>query len=153
MWHMGVASLNLAAWFPDYSIAFGGSSPSEHGYIYVDVHGNRWGNETLLGFGPGVHTWNFWLELSDFDFSMPGYTRIPTFVIFDEAARKAGPVSSGSSGNLPSQIDPRPKWSSDNMTEINKGWIQQGQDIPSLVAAINAKTYVGIDPAINSTSP
>jgi len=153
MWHMGVASLNLGAWFPDYPNAFGGSSPSEHGYIYVDRYGNRWGNETLLGFGPGAHTWNFWLKLTDFDFNLPGYTRIPTFVIFDEACRKAGPVSSGSSGALPAYLDPRPKWSSDNTVEIAKGWIQQGADIPTLVQAMNAKTYVGVPPGSGVGGP
>ena len=153
MWHMGICSLNMAAWFPDYPIAFGGSSPSEHGYIYVDRYGNRWGNETLLGFGAGAHTWNFWLKLSDFDFNLPGYTRIPTFVIFDEAARKAGPVSSGSSGVLPTYLDPRPKWSSDNTAEIAKGWIQQGADIPTLVQAMNAKTYVGVPPGSGVGGP
>jgi hypothetical protein len=153
MWHMSVMSCNLAAWFPQYPIAFGGSSPSQHGYIYVDIHGNRWGDETQLGFT--AHPWNFWLKLSDFDLNVPGYTRIPTFIIFDETCRKAGAISSGKSATsmLPTYLDNRPTWSSDNSVEIGKGWIQQGADIPTLVAAMNATTYIGVPPGTNNMGP
>jgi hypothetical protein len=148
MWRMGEMSARMVPWFPDYAGAFGTCAPGQHGWIYVDKNGNRYADETQLS----TYSHNWWIKLSDFDLTVPWYTRIPSFIVFDEACRKAAAITSGSSGNLPVYLDPRPKWSSDNSAEIARGWIQQGQDIPSLVAAINSKTYNGITPGTNNTS-
>lgn len=151
MWHMDSMSLGLVAWFPEYPIAFGSATPSQNGWIYVDINGQRWINEQEAGFAG--YPWNFALELSDFDLTVPAYTRIPTFIIFDEACRKAGAISSGSTGQLPTQIDPRPTWSSDNSAEISKGWILQGATIAALAAAINGQTYAGVPSSSGNSGP
>jgi len=140
LWHTDSVGAWLAPWFPQYAQSFGNSAPAQNGWIYVDKHGKRFLNESAL------NRTNTILNLTDFDLSVPEYTRIPSFIIFDETCRKAGAVSSGSSGSLPAYLDQRPKWSTDNSVEIANGWIQQGADIPSLAAAINATTYVGIAP-------
>jgi succinate dehydrogenase/fumarate reductase flavoprotein subunit len=149
MWHMGAMSARMVPWFPQYPNSFSTTAPSQHGWIYVDKHGNRYADETQLS----SYSHNWWIKLSDFDLLEPGYTRIPSFIIFDEACRKAGAITSGSNGQLPAYLDPRPKWSSDNSAEIARGWIQQGTDIPSLAAAINATTYVGMTPGANNVGP
>ena len=149
MWHMGAMSARMVPWFPQYPNSFSTTAPAQHGWIYVDKHGYRYADETQLS----TFSHNWWIKLSDFDLLEPGYTRVPSFIIFDETCRKAGAITSGSNGQLPAYLDPRPKWSSDNSAEIARGWIQQGADIPSLAAAINATTYVGMTPGAGNTGP
>jgi len=151
LWHMTSMSLGLVAWFPDYPIAFSSPTPMTNNWIYTDTTGERWIDETQGGFSG--HPWNFALKLTDFDLNVPGYTRIPTFIVFDETCRKAGAISSGSTAPLPSQLDNRPQWSSDNSAEITKGWILQGATIADLAAAINGATYVGVPPGTNNSGP
>jgi succinate dehydrogenase/fumarate reductase flavoprotein subunit len=146
VWHTDCVGATLCPWFPQYPIAFGGGTPSQDGWIYVDKHGKRYLNETA------TFRTNTYMNLSDFDLSVPEYTRIPTFIIFDETCRKAGAIASGSAGTLPAYIDPRPKWSSDNSVEIANGWILKGADIPSLVAAINGTTYTAVPPGTGNTA-
>jgi hypothetical protein len=146
VWHTDLVGAWLAPWFPAYAQAFGNAAPSQDGWIYVDKYGNRFLNESAL-----VRT-NTYMNLSDFNLSVPEYTRIPSFIIFDETCRKAGAVSSGSAGTLPAALDARPKWSSDNSVEIGNGWIQMGADIPSLAAAINSTKYVGVPPGSGNTA-
>jgi len=151
MWHMTSMSLGLVAWFPEYPIAFGSPSPATNNWIYVDTTGQRWIDETQAGFTG--HPFNFGLKLTDFNLNVPGYSRIPSFIIFDETCRQAGPISSGPTAPLPTQLDPRPQWSSDNSAEITKGWILQGATIADLVSAINSQPYVGVPPGTNNTGP
>ena len=149
MWHMGAMSARMVPWFPDYPIAFSTTAPGQHGWIYVDKRGNRYADETQLS----TYSHNWWIKLSDFDLAVPEYTRIPSFIVFDETCRKAAAITSGSNGSLPTYLDPRPKWSSDNSAELARGWITSGADIPTLVANINAKTYVGAPVGSGNTSP
>jgi hypothetical protein len=151
MWHMTSMSLGFVAWFPEYPIAFSSPTPATNNWIYVDTTGQRWIDETQAGFSG--HPWNFGLKLTDFNLNVPGYTRIPTFIIFDETCRKAGPISSGPTAPLPTQLDNRPAWSSDNSTEIGKGWILQGDTIAELASAINGQPYVGVPSGTNNTGP
>jgi succinate dehydrogenase/fumarate reductase flavoprotein subunit len=149
MWHMGAMSARMVPWFPQYPIAFGTCAPGQHGWIYVDKNGNRYADETEIS----TYSHNWWIKLSDFDLTVPQYTRIPSFIIFDETCRKAAAITSGSNGQLPVYLDPRPVWSSDNSAEITRGWIQSGKDIPTLVAAMNSTAYVGMTPGTNNYSP
>jgi hypothetical protein len=151
MWHMDSMSLGLVAWFPEYPIAFGSPSPATNNWIYVDTSGQRWIDETQAGFTG--HPFNFGLKLTDFNLDVPGYSRIPTFIIFDETCRKAGPISSGPTAPLPTQLDNRPQWSSDNSAEIANGWILQGATIADLATAINSQPYVGVPKGTSNTGP
>ncbi len=146
IWHNDCVAATMVPWFPAYAQSFGMSAPAQHGWIYVDKYGNRFMNE------PNINRTNTYLNLSDFNLSVPEYTRIPSFIIFDETCRKAGAISSGSSGSLPAYLDARPTWSSDNSVEISKGWILKGQDIPTLAAAINSTTFVSLAPGTNNAA-
>jgi hypothetical protein len=151
MWHMTSMSLGLVAWFPAYPIAFSSPTPATNNWIFVDTTGQRWIDETQAGFSG--HPWNFGLKLTDFNLNVPGYSRIPSFIIFDETCRQAGPISSGPTAPLPTQLDPRPQWSSDNSAEIANGWILQGATIADLATAINSQPYVGVPSGTNNTGP
>jgi hypothetical protein len=146
IWHNDCVAATLVPWFPQYAQSFGMSTPAQHGWIYVDKYGNRFMNE------PTLSRTNAYLNLSDFNLSVPEYTRIPSFIIFDETCRKAAAISSGSSGSLPAYFDARPKWSSDNSVEIANGWILKGQDIPTLAATINSTTFLGLPPGTGNTT-
>ncbi len=146
IWHNDLVAATLVPWFPQYAQSFGMSTPAQHGYIYTDKYGNRFMNE------PTLNRTNAYLNLSDFNLAVPEYTRIPSFIIFDETCRKAAAISSGSSGNLPAYLDARPKWSSDNSVEIANGWILKGQDIPTLASVINSTTFIGLPPGTNNTA-
>ena len=61
---------------------------------------------------------------------------MPGWIIFDEAARHAGPLH-GIVGS-PNGYD----WSPDNSAEVAAGWIERGADTAELAAA------TGLDPAI-----
>jgi len=151
MWHMGSMSLGLVAWFPEYPIAFNSPTPATNNWIFVDTSGQRWIDETQAGFSG--HPWNFALKLSDFNLNGPGYSRIPSFIVFDETCRKAGPISGGPSAPLPTQLDPRPAWSSDNSTEIGNGWIMKADTIAALASAINLQPFVGVPSGSGNTGP
>jgi succinate dehydrogenase/fumarate reductase flavoprotein subunit len=147
MWHMGGMSARMIPWFPEYPIAFSTTAPSQHGWIYVDKYGNRYADETEIS----TYSHNWWIKLSDFDLTVPEYTRIPSFIVFDQTCFNAGAITSGSNGQLPPQIDSRPVWT--NALALSNGWIQQGQTIAQLVAAMNATPYVGTVPGSTNTSP
>jgi succinate dehydrogenase/fumarate reductase flavoprotein subunit len=141
LWHMPVRSEHILAWFPystnpevgpiGYSVSVGAHA------IYVDKLGNRFANESLTS------TVNFDLFLDDYDINVPWYTRVPAFYITDSQGFASNFASGGGSTTLPTYIDPRVKWS--NATALANGWILQGPDIPTLVATMNATTYVGLD--------
>jgi len=146
IWHTDCVAATLVPWFPEYAQSFGMSTPAQDGWIYVDKYGNRFMNE------PTLNRTNAYLNLSDFNLSVPEYTRIPSFIIFDETCRKAAAISSGSSGNLPAYFDARPKWSSDNSVEIANGWILSAPDIPTLAATINSTTFVSLPPGTDNSA-
>jgi hypothetical protein len=135
-------SARAIPWFPDHTIGWGYTGPAASGYIAVDKYGNRFSNETQPAYS---HNW--WSQLTDYNLEVPEYSRVPTFVVFDETTRKAGPLSfsSGTSplgiSTLPAELGGAPNWSSDNSVEIAKGYIQQGSTIANLVATINSTTY------------
>jgi FAD binding domain len=55
------------------------------------------------------------------------YSRIPSYVIFDERTRQSGPITSVGHG-----ANRRYEWSSDNQIEIDRGWIAVGKDAGEL---------------------
>ncbi len=71
------------------------------------------------------------------------YPRIPCYVIFDESARKRGPISrlAGMGSNCGKY-----SWSKDNSKEIEKGWIKTGTTIEELAQQFN------LDPASLKTT-
>ena len=62
--------------------------------------------------------------------------RMPGWIIFDEAARRAGPLHGivGSPNGY--------RWSADNSAEVEAGWIVRAGDAAELAAA------TGLDPAV-----
>jgi len=67
------------------------------------------------------------------DADMPGYSRIPSYIIYDEAGRKHGPIGQ------PLAIGGyRYDWSRDNLQEVAKGWILKEDSLEKLALKIRA---------------
>ncbi|MFA4911644.1 MAG: FAD-dependent oxidoreductase [Desulfobacteria bacterium] len=146
LWHMNCCSARLVGKFPDFPIAFDfdhrgcnsvlhkvmGKAPSKPcGFFFVDRNGKRFTNENFK-----YHT--LYYELTLFDSQRLIYPRVPCFWIFDQNRMDSGPLAlqiTGASG--PVRLY---RWSKDNSTELEQGWIIQAGSIRELAHKI------GVDP-------
>ena len=120
LWHMKSVAAPMGYKFPEYEAAFTMQMPA-HGYIIVDQHGRRFCNET------GLEHYSMWMEVTRFDRETFGFSRIPSYVVFDEQTRRAGPITQIGHGANRSVM-----WSADNSEEIKRGWIKSGQTAEEL---------------------
>lgn len=84
-------------------------------WILVDKNGKRFMNEYHPAPQDTMHR-----PMEYFDPDIPGYPRIPAYMIFDEEGRKIGKI--GNPLGVCRQQDY--EWSNDNSVEIEKGWIK-----------------------------
>jgi hypothetical protein len=153
LWHTNFVIGRPTPWYPQNwpgTAGYIGGYPATNNWILVDKYGNRFENEKALPSHSQL------MMMGDYDGRKCEYTRIPVYVICDSVAIKAGPVGSSFSGaaTLPAALGGGYKqWSLDNSVEIAKGWIQQGADIPTLVANLlkpsPQSTYSGIKPVLD----
>ncbi len=95
-------------------------------WIVVDKFGSRYMNE----YPPAPQdTGHRPMELWDAD--MNGYSRIPSYLIYDEAGRKHGPI-----GQPLAIGDYRYDWSRDNLQEVARGWILKEDNLEKLALKI-----------------
>lgn len=125
LWHMTVLGGGFKSKFDDFPTAFVLSFGSD-AHIVVDKFGKRFKAENHLGGYSGY--WNA-LVYDTVDNTWP---RIPSWLIFDERRRTAGPLTStmfGAAG--PAGMY---EWSDDNSREIERGWILQDESIDGLAS-------------------
>jgi len=132
LWHMWHVHGAYGFKSPDSPIAyrhpFGGPRNPRHKmpWIVVDKFGSRYMNE----YPPAPQdTGHRPMEL--FDPDLPGYPRIPSYIIFDELGRRMGPI--GKPLAFPGY---EYEWSRDNSRELDRGWIIQADSIVDLATAI-----------------
>lgn len=138
LWHMWHVHGGYGFKYPEFPVAFrhshsGARDPYERRpfylkmrWIVVDRYGKRFMNEYHPAPQDTGHR-----PLSYFDPDIPGYPRIPCFLIFDEAARKEGPIAK------PMGLkEIAYQWSKDNSQEIEKGWIICGKTLEDLARKI-----------------
>lgn len=116
LWHMKAVAAPMGFKFPEYESAFIMRMPAD-GYIIIDQNGRRFCNET------GLEHYSMWMAVTTFDMEALQYSRIPSYLIFDERTKQSGPITSIGHGANRSY-----EWSSDNQVEINRGWITKGKD-------------------------
>lgn len=126
LWHMNGASCVLGIKIPEIEAAFPAVITTPR-HIFVDKHGRRFANEKAIPAHAGL------LATDYFDSHAVEYPRIPMYVIFDEIARKAGPISVLAGLGYAALSH---QWSKDNSVEIAKGWILQGNSISELAGRI-----------------
>lgn len=138
LWHMWQVHGSYGFKFPEFKIAFrhhlgGARDPFEYRpfwfkmrWIVVDQGGKRFMNEYPPAPQDTSHR-----PLAAFDPDIPGYPRIPCYLIFDEQARVEGPIAE------PLGLrDHAYEWSKDNCREIEKGWIMSASTIDELAVRI-----------------
>jgi succinate dehydrogenase/fumarate reductase flavoprotein subunit len=127
LWHMSAFFGWLSFVHPAYPAAFtlDVHAPS---FIYVDGDGRRFADETGWEVHDRVRALTAYLP------RRRNRPRLPGWIIFDEAARMAGPLHGivGSPNGY--------AWSPDNSAEVAAGWIKRG-DSPAVLAAA-----MGLDP-------
>ena len=132
LWHMWHVHGSYGFKFPEFPIAFRHIFPGARNpkrimpWIVVDKFGARYMNE----YQPAPQdTGHRAMEIYDPD--IPGYPRIPSFLIFDEVGRIRGriahPLSLGGYAY---------EWSEDNLKEVQKGWIVHSNSISELALKI-----------------
>jgi len=116
LWHMKAVAAPMGFKFPEYESAFIMRMPAD-GYLIVDQDGIRFCNET------GLEHYSMWMAVTKFDMEALRYSRIPSYLIFDERTRQNGPITSVGHG-----ANRGYEWSSNNQIEIDRGWIVKGND-------------------------
>jgi 3-oxosteroid 1-dehydrogenase len=99
--------------------------------LVVDNYGSRYASERRITKDPSRYI--FYKEALRFDTLTLSYPRIPSWMIFDETLRAAGPVVRVAAA-LYNDID----WGTDNQKAIDKGWILSGATLDELAARIHA---------------
>ncbi|MDF2925741.1 MAG: fumarate reductase/succinate dehyfrogenase, flavoprotein subunit [Paenibacillaceae bacterium] len=120
LWHMWHIHGSYGFKFPDFEpairIAPGGvrNDNRKVPWVLVDQAGKRFMNEYHPAPQDTMHR-----PLQFFDPDIPGYSRIPAYMIFDEEGRKLGRIANPLSAHPDHQYE----WSSDNSAEVERGWI------------------------------
>ena len=130
LWHMNAVAAGFGYRVDGFDCAVIHAMPGP-GFIYVDRNASRFVDETAMD-AHAVGSLVTELELETMRRS-----RVPSFVVFDEETRLAGPVANTERG----AVAGRYRWSEDNAPEIDKGWIRTGSGTAELAAAL------GLDPA------
>jgi hypothetical protein len=148
LWHM-------SAIFPSYgAFVVPGTDPTVYGVAPVSVKGfavNKMGNRFNMGTAVNGALGGFANETNVsycFDSTTLDWDSVPCWAIFDDGARKKGPIMSttykpssapGVTGTSSWFVNYSGyTWSSDNSAEIASGWILSASSITALAAAIAA---------------
>jgi succinate dehydrogenase/fumarate reductase flavoprotein subunit len=124
LWHMKSVAAPMGYKFSEYEAAFAMQMPA-NGYIIVDQHGRRFCNET------GLEHYSMWMEVTRFDIDTLGFSRIPSYLIFDDQTRLSGPITQLGHG-----ANRDYNWSADNSEEVRRGWIRSGESPMALASGL-----------------
>lgn len=120
LWHMHAAVASFGYRVPGYDAAFFGRV-RDNGYFIVDQLARRYVNESAVENHSGL------LTTMVIDPIEGRYLRIPSYLVFDDRTRSAGPI-------VETAISYNRKfpWSNDNAAEIDKGWISRASSVAEL---------------------
>lgn len=133
LWHMTVLGGGFKSKFDDFPTAFVLNFGMD-AHIVVDKSGRRFKAENHLGGYSG-----YWNALV-YDNVANTWPRIPSWLVFDERRRNAGPLAStvfGAAGPVGMY-----EWSEDNSREIERGWILEGGTIEELAGKMGVEAEV-----------
>ena len=134
--HMAAIEGRPVPYLDEYGFAIQGGTANP--FLIVDKYGKRFMNETWVS-----HTAIY--EQMRFDTNLCDFSAIPCFSIMDSTSLASGPIAKG--GPLYSKIY---TWSSDNMAEVEAGWILKGDTLEELAQKIAEEPEVGsrMDPEV-----
>ncbi len=137
LWHMWHFHGSYGFKFSEYPVAFrtllsGPRIPSKKiAWINVDRFGKRFMNEYQPAPQDTMHR-----PLQLFDPDLPGFPRIPCYLVFGDEGRPLGPIAKP----MTTEADYIYDWSEDNSREIEKGWIISSKTIKGLADKIGVDT-------------
>jgi len=131
LWHMTAMGCTIGFQAPEFEAAFSVAFLNE-GFLFVDKYGKRFMAEV------GLEIHDFARFFSHLDAKNVEYPRLPSWAIFDDETRRSGPLYAGVVGY--NQLSY--KWSSDNSTEIAKGWIIKAESVEELSDKISVDKSV-----------
>jgi succinate dehydrogenase/fumarate reductase flavoprotein subunit len=159
LWHMNCCSARAVAKFPGFptafSLDFGGTGNIKHTlgtekmpescpFIIVDKYGRRYTNDG------DIKSHTFYYELAYYDSRRLDYPRIPSYWIFDTNRMLRGPLVNPDTD--PARIYRFYRWSEDNLVELSRGWISQGDTLTELAGKIGVEAGVLIKTVTNYNS-
>ena len=129
LWHMTALSCPVGMQVPGLktSIQLNILAPS---HFWVDQDGKRFVNEK------GLDNHTIIYAVNELDPIHKRFPRIPCWLVFDEKARKTGPICGGATSGYALNREGY-KWSADNSKEIEAGVIKKADTIKALAKMIN----------------
>jgi succinate dehydrogenase/fumarate reductase flavoprotein subunit len=142
VWHMNAIAAGFGYQVPDVEPAWMCKMPT-FGFCMVDRRGERFLNEPTVEHHAAGHA------LAVRDFHTGEFQRLPSYLVFDETTRQAGPIATDEAG-----ANRALTWSSDNSEEIRKGWITAAESVDALAAqaGLPAKALVETLTAFNDAA-
>lgn len=129
LWHMSEVAASYGYKVPGFEAAYFAKLRTTRFFI-VDRKAKRFVNET------GVEGHSGFIAQGMLDPCEGEPQRLPSYIIFDEEARKDGPIVTTSKRSY----NQRFPWSQDNGDEVKKGWIKSANNIRDLA------TQLGLSP-------
>ena len=124
LWHMNAVACSVGYRLPGLDAGIQAKMP-DPGFVLVDQLGRRYVAETSLE----NHSAIFAMTAQD---PITGeFLRTPSYLVFDDATRRAGTVA-----HLPHGANRHYPWSADNSAEIARGWIQQADSLEELAGLL-----------------
>ena len=124
LWHMNGLAVTYGYKVPNSDAAWM-AKITVGSFFIVDQKGKRFMDETRAE----SHGANFTMLARDH--ISGGFSRVPSYLIFDEAVRLAGPIVTKEWG-----FNRQNAWSDDNSSEIRSGWIAKGLSMLELGSAL-----------------
>ena len=138
LWHMRAVAAPMGYKVREFQSSFSMRLLGD-GYIIVDQNGERFCNEI------GLEHYSMWMAVTAFDMASMRFSRIPSYVIFDESTRLKGPITRVGHGTNRDY-----RWSEDNAEEIRKGWIVASDSAAELAAGLGIKNGARLDETVES---
>lgn len=129
LWHTWHIHGSYGFKFPEHPMGIrnhlGGTRRNQRpvAWILVDQHGKRFTNEVH----PAPQDTG-WRPLEELNPETGAFDRIPAWMIFDDAARRLGPIAKP----VASVSEHYYEWSDDNAEEVERGWIRSADTIQEL---------------------
>jgi succinate dehydrogenase/fumarate reductase flavoprotein subunit len=125
LWHMNAVACGFGYRVPGLEAAWMCIVRS-FGFLMVDASASRFLAE------PAVEHHAAGNALIVRDFHTGEFTRLPSYLIFDDATRRAGPIVTNEAG-----ANRALAWSESNLEEVAKGWIKRGDSVAGVARELS----------------
>jgi succinate dehydrogenase/fumarate reductase flavoprotein subunit len=125
LWHMNAVACGFGYRVPGLDAAWMCIMRS-FGFVMVDASASRFLAEPTVEHHAAGHA------LIVRDFRTGEFTRLPSYLIFDDATRRSGPIVTNEAGANRVRT-----WSESNLDEVGKGWIKRSDSVAGLARELS----------------